>query len=183
MKLILLKWITLKLIISVTFSASPPQSLPVGAPFPTARSAQIRYISQTQGLPAEQLLNKGTKTSRFFTKESDSPYASWRLKVPSCTPHKHNFIHKLLRVQSVFSVHHTLFYGFWMLWFVGTHKKKGTIKLKWGAETCNVGNQVADAVNCLFFKTGQRQNSRRETQGNTKLCLDFGWASLKFRSN
>ncbi|XP_054864685.1 homeodomain-interacting protein kinase 3-like isoform X2 [Amphiprion ocellaris] len=41
---------------------------------------QIRYISQTQGLPAEQLLNKGTKTSRFFSKESDSPYASWRLK-------------------------------------------------------------------------------------------------------
>ncbi|XP_026166242.1 homeodomain-interacting protein kinase 3a isoform X2 [Mastacembelus armatus] len=41
---------------------------------------QIRYISQTQGLPAEQLLNKGTKTSRFFCKESDSPYASWRLK-------------------------------------------------------------------------------------------------------
>ncbi|KAM3608553.1 uncharacterized protein V6R79_000960 [Siganus canaliculatus] len=41
---------------------------------------QIRYISQTQGLPAEHLLNKGTKTSRFFTKESDSSYASWRLK-------------------------------------------------------------------------------------------------------
>ncbi|XP_070827966.1 homeodomain-interacting protein kinase 3a [Chaetodon trifascialis] len=41
---------------------------------------QIRYISQTQGLPVEQLLNKGTKTSRFFSKESDSPYASWRLK-------------------------------------------------------------------------------------------------------
>uniref|UniRef100_A0A3Q0RB40 non-specific serine/threonine protein kinase n=1 Tax=Amphilophus citrinellus TaxID=61819 RepID=A0A3Q0RB40_AMPCI len=41
---------------------------------------QIRYISQTQGLPPEQLLNKGTKTSRFFSKESDSPYASWRLK-------------------------------------------------------------------------------------------------------
>ncbi|KAF1387165.1 hypothetical protein PFLUV_G00102520, partial [Perca fluviatilis] len=41
---------------------------------------QIRYISQTQGLPAEQLLNKGTKTSRFFSKESNSPYASWRLK-------------------------------------------------------------------------------------------------------
>ncbi|XP_075898992.1 homeodomain-interacting protein kinase 3-like [Nelusetta ayraudi] len=41
---------------------------------------QIRYISQTQGLPAEPLLNKGTKTMRFFTKESDSPYASWRLK-------------------------------------------------------------------------------------------------------
>ncbi|XP_028264068.1 homeodomain-interacting protein kinase 3-like isoform X2 [Parambassis ranga] len=41
---------------------------------------QIRYISQTQGLPPEQLLNKGTKTARFFSKESDSPYASWRLK-------------------------------------------------------------------------------------------------------
>ncbi|XP_029908980.1 homeodomain-interacting protein kinase 3a isoform X2 [Myripristis murdjan] len=41
---------------------------------------QIRYISQTQGLPGEQMLNKGTKTSRFFCKESDSPYASWRLK-------------------------------------------------------------------------------------------------------
>ncbi|XP_034094550.1 homeodomain-interacting protein kinase 3-like isoform X3 [Gymnodraco acuticeps] len=41
---------------------------------------QIRYISQTQGLPAEHLLNKGTKTSRFFSKESNSPYASWRLK-------------------------------------------------------------------------------------------------------
>ncbi|KAG9271986.1 homeodomain-interacting protein kinase 3 isoform X3 [Astyanax mexicanus] len=41
---------------------------------------QIRYISQTQGLPGEQLLNVGTKTSRFFRKESDSPYAAWRLK-------------------------------------------------------------------------------------------------------
>ncbi|XP_038873538.1 homeodomain-interacting protein kinase 3-like isoform X2 [Salvelinus namaycush] len=42
---------------------------------------QIRYISQTQGLPGEQLLNVGTKTSRFFCKESDSPYAPWRLKL------------------------------------------------------------------------------------------------------
>ncbi|XP_051545183.1 homeodomain-interacting protein kinase 3-like isoform X1 [Myxocyprinus asiaticus] len=41
---------------------------------------QIRYISQTQGLPGEQLLNVGTKTARFFCKESDSPYAAWRLK-------------------------------------------------------------------------------------------------------
>uniref|UniRef100_A0A3B3U2G1 non-specific serine/threonine protein kinase n=1 Tax=Poecilia latipinna TaxID=48699 RepID=A0A3B3U2G1_9TELE len=41
---------------------------------------QIRYISQTQGLPGEQLLNTGTKTARFFCKESDSPYAAWRLK-------------------------------------------------------------------------------------------------------
>ncbi|TRY98466.1 hypothetical protein DNTS_020557, partial [Danionella cerebrum] len=41
---------------------------------------QIRYISQTQGLPGEQLLNVGTKTARFFCKESNSPYSSWRLK-------------------------------------------------------------------------------------------------------
>uniref|UniRef100_A0A8C1SX97 non-specific serine/threonine protein kinase n=1 Tax=Cyprinus carpio TaxID=7962 RepID=A0A8C1SX97_CYPCA len=41
---------------------------------------QIRYISQTQGLPGEQLLNVGTKTARFFCKESNSPYATWRLK-------------------------------------------------------------------------------------------------------
>ncbi|KAJ8252069.1 hypothetical protein COCON_G00213810 [Conger conger] len=41
---------------------------------------RIRYISQTQGLPGEQLLNVGTKTSRFFCRESDSPYAAWRLK-------------------------------------------------------------------------------------------------------
>nr|XP_040018651.1 LOW QUALITY PROTEIN: homeodomain-interacting protein kinase 3-like [Gasterosteus aculeatus aculeatus] len=49
---------------------------------------QIRYISQTQGVPAEQLLNKGTKTSRFFCKESNSPYASWRLK-SKCTTEEH----------------------------------------------------------------------------------------------
>ncbi|XP_052438598.1 homeodomain-interacting protein kinase 3 isoform X1 [Carassius gibelio] len=41
---------------------------------------QIRYISQTQGLPGEHLLNVGTKTSRFFCRESDSAYAAWRLK-------------------------------------------------------------------------------------------------------
>ncbi|KAM4592875.1 homeodomain-interacting protein kinase 3 isoform 2-T2 [Odontesthes bonariensis] len=41
---------------------------------------QIRYISQTQGLPGEHLLNVGTKTARFFCKELDSPYAAWRIK-------------------------------------------------------------------------------------------------------
>ncbi|XP_061622022.1 homeodomain-interacting protein kinase 3 isoform X2 [Phyllopteryx taeniolatus] len=41
---------------------------------------QIRYISQTQGLPGEHLLNAGTKTTRFFCRESDSPYAVWRIK-------------------------------------------------------------------------------------------------------
>ena len=49
---------------------------------------QIRYISQTQGLPGEHLLSVGTKTSRFFCKESDSPYAAWRLKV-----HTHTLTH------------------------------------------------------------------------------------------
>ncbi|KYO21974.1 hypothetical protein Y1Q_0000620 [Alligator mississippiensis] len=41
---------------------------------------QIRYISQTQGLPGEQLLNVGTKTTRFFCRETDAPYSGWRLK-------------------------------------------------------------------------------------------------------
>lgn len=55
-------------------------------------SLKIRYISRTQGLPAEHLLNKGTKTSRFFSRESDSPYASWRLKVSAHIwfPHNNN---------------------------------------------------------------------------------------------
>lgn len=42
---------------------------------------QIRYISQTQGLPAEYLLSAGTKTSRFFHRGPDSSYPLWRLKV------------------------------------------------------------------------------------------------------
>ncbi|XP_069327357.1 homeodomain-interacting protein kinase 3 isoform X2 [Eulemur rufifrons] len=41
---------------------------------------QIRYISQTQGLPGEQLLNVGTKSTRFFCKETDMTHSSWRLK-------------------------------------------------------------------------------------------------------
>uniref|UniRef100_A0A1A8E7X3 non-specific serine/threonine protein kinase n=1 Tax=Nothobranchius kadleci TaxID=1051664 RepID=A0A1A8E7X3_NOTKA len=44
---------------------------------------QIRYISQTQGLPAEYLLSAGTKTSRFFHRGPDSSYPLWRLKTPS----------------------------------------------------------------------------------------------------
>ena len=43
---------------------------------------QIRYISQTQGLPAEHMLNAATKTARFFTRENtESSYPFWRLKV------------------------------------------------------------------------------------------------------
>ncbi|KAL1020583.1 hypothetical protein UPYG_G00002030 [Umbra pygmaea] len=44
---------------------------------------QIRYISQTQGLPAEYLLSAGTKTSRFFNRGPDSSYPLWRIKTPS----------------------------------------------------------------------------------------------------
>ncbi|XP_063800589.1 homeodomain-interacting protein kinase 3 isoform X2 [Pseudophryne corroboree] len=41
---------------------------------------QIRYISQTQGVLGEHLLNVGTKTSRFFCREQNSQYPAWRLK-------------------------------------------------------------------------------------------------------
>lgn len=41
---------------------------------------QIRYISQTQGLPGEQLLNVGTKSTRFFCRETDIFHSGWRLK-------------------------------------------------------------------------------------------------------
>ncbi|XP_052397154.1 homeodomain-interacting protein kinase 1 isoform X4 [Carassius gibelio] len=44
---------------------------------------QIRYISQTQGLPAEYLLSAGTKSSRFFHRGPDSSYPLWRLKTPA----------------------------------------------------------------------------------------------------
>ncbi|XP_046895319.1 homeodomain-interacting protein kinase 1 isoform X4 [Hypomesus transpacificus] len=44
---------------------------------------QIRYISQTQGLPAEYILSAGTKTSRFFNRGPDSSYPLWRLKTPA----------------------------------------------------------------------------------------------------
>ncbi|KAL4625087.1 homeodomain-interacting protein kinase 2-like isoform X9 [Arapaima gigas] len=43
---------------------------------------QIRYISQTQGLPAEYLLSAGTKTTRFFHRDPESTYPLWRLKTP-----------------------------------------------------------------------------------------------------
>ncbi|XP_078271718.1 homeodomain-interacting protein kinase 3-like isoform X2 [Rhinoraja longicauda] len=43
---------------------------------------QIRYISQTQGLPGDHLLNVGTKTRRFFSREIDTTYSEWKLKTP-----------------------------------------------------------------------------------------------------
>ncbi|XP_038050848.1 homeodomain-interacting protein kinase 2-like [Patiria miniata] len=41
---------------------------------------QIRYISQTQGTPAENLLSAATKTSRFFKRDQDTNFPLWRLK-------------------------------------------------------------------------------------------------------
>ena len=44
--------------------------------------SQIRYISQTQGLPAEHMLSSATKTARFFVRDNtDGSYPFWRLKV------------------------------------------------------------------------------------------------------
>lgn len=60
---------------------------------------QIRYISQTQGLPGEHLLNAGTKTLRFFCRESDSPYAAWRLKVRSICTLKMGYYHLFQRTN------------------------------------------------------------------------------------
>lgn len=68
---------------------------------------QIRYISQTQGLPGEHLLNAGTKTARFFCRESDSPYAAWRLKVIYYTSEK------------------------WQIWLLPVHKMSKNVLLHW----------------------------------------------------
>jgi homeodomain interacting protein kinase len=44
---------------------------------------QIRYISQTQGLPSEHILTTATKTKRFFNREiCETHYPFWRLKSP-----------------------------------------------------------------------------------------------------
>ena len=43
---------------------------------------QIRYISQTQGLPTEHMLNSASKTAKFFNRDVDTTYPFWRLKTP-----------------------------------------------------------------------------------------------------
>ncbi|XP_074516253.1 homeodomain-interacting protein kinase 2-like [Sebastes fasciatus] len=40
----------------------------------------IRVLLQMQGQPDDYLLNSGTKTENFFSKETDSPNPSWKLK-------------------------------------------------------------------------------------------------------
>ncbi|GAU95410.1 hypothetical protein RvY_07032-2 [Ramazzottius varieornatus] len=41
---------------------------------------QIRYISQTQGLPPEHMLNNATKTTKFFYRDTRGIYPFWRMK-------------------------------------------------------------------------------------------------------
>lgn len=48
---------------------------------------QIRYISQTQGLPTEHMLNNASKTTKFFYRDMDSTYPFWRLKVTVSSEH------------------------------------------------------------------------------------------------
>jgi len=43
---------------------------------------QIRYISQTQGLPSERMLGSATKTIKFFYRDNETNYPIWRLKTP-----------------------------------------------------------------------------------------------------
>lgn len=43
---------------------------------------QIRYISQTQGLPPEHMLNNASKTTKFFYRDQSNTYPFWRLKTP-----------------------------------------------------------------------------------------------------
>jgi homeodomain interacting protein kinase len=43
---------------------------------------QIRYITQTQGVSSDRMLNSATKTMKFFYREMDANYPFWRLKTP-----------------------------------------------------------------------------------------------------
>ena len=66
--------------------------------------SQIRYISQTQGLPAEYLLSAGTKTTRFFNRDPDSTYPLWRLKV-GCTAGGRTRTHRHAQTQTNTQTH------------------------------------------------------------------------------
>ena len=81
---------------------------------------QIRYISQTQGLPSERMLSNATKTPRFFTRENtDVNYNFWRLKVSVCVcvcvPESSSRKQDVLHVVVVF------------LWFVQTKPKRALL--------------------------------------------------------
>lgn len=70
---------------------------------------KIRYISQTQGLPAEYLLSAGTKTTRFFNRDPASTYPLWRLKV---NPNPPKIMNKITLKSCFKSMHLKLFFCF-----------------------------------------------------------------------
>ncbi|XP_043921534.1 homeodomain-interacting protein kinase 2-like [Protopterus annectens] len=48
----------------------------------TSEYEQLLFITQTQGMPEECMLNAGVKTECFFRRISDCGHPSWRLKTP-----------------------------------------------------------------------------------------------------
>lgn len=42
---------------------------------------QIRFITNTQGMPQPQMLNIARKAKNFFRRENGTGYPVWRLKV------------------------------------------------------------------------------------------------------
>lgn len=72
---------------------------------------QIRYISQTQGLPTEHMLNNASKTTKFFYRDMDSEYPI-RLKLIHCTMVMSwragvNFVELLVRYISILAIKNT----------------------------------------------------------------------------
>ena len=43
---------------------------------------QIRYISETQGLPSENILSNASKTTNFCRQVTNSTHRTWQLKTP-----------------------------------------------------------------------------------------------------
>ena len=43
---------------------------------------QIRYISQTQGVPRDHMLNNASKTTKFFYRDREASFPFWRLRTP-----------------------------------------------------------------------------------------------------
>jgi len=48
---------------------------------PVSFASQVRYISETHGLPPDDMLNCGTKTKKFFVRSMNVTASRWRLKV------------------------------------------------------------------------------------------------------
>ena len=72
-------------IVRLGYSYSHPGLVSWSQPTNLFYAFQIRYISQTQGIPAENMLNSATKTAKFFYRDNESPHPFWRLKVLQCS--------------------------------------------------------------------------------------------------